>query len=137
MSLIRIEKNPSSRQLLVFGIAWLVFFGFWATTCWLRGRQTASEILWVAAAAVPLAGAASRTVLRYAYVWMSYATYPLGFVISHIVLALVYFLALTPIGLTMRLLGRDPLPRRFEPGAKTYWKTREKTKTVESYFNQS
>ena len=137
MSLIRIEKNPSTRQLLVFGIAWLVFFGSWAAVCWLRGRHAAAEALWAAAAAVPLAGAASRPVLRYAYLGMSYATYPVGFVVSYVVLALVYFLALTPIGLTMRLLGHDPLSRKFEPGAKSYWKQRGKTKTAESYFNQS
>ncbi len=137
MSLIRIEKNPTSRQLLVFGVAWLVFFGLWGAACRLKGRPALAEVLWVAAAAVPLAGAVSRSVLRHAYVGMSYATYPVGFVISHIVLALLYFLALTPIGLTMRLLGRDPLSRKFEPGAESYWKPREKTKPAESYFNQS
>jgi hypothetical protein len=137
MSLIRIEKNPSSRQLLVFGLAWLAFFGFWAWECGLRGRRATGDVLWVLAAAVPLAGLVSRRVLRYAYVGMSCATYPVGFVVSHVVLALVYFLALTPIGLTMRLLGHDPLSRKFEPGSKTYWKPRDKTKPVDSYFNQS
>jgi ABC-type uncharacterized transport system permease subunit len=137
MSLIRIEKNPSSRQLAVFGTAWLLFLGTWGTVCWLRGRHTAGEILWAAAAAVPLAGMASRRLLRHVYVGLSYATYPVGFVVSHVVLALVYFLALTPIGLTMRLLGRDPLSRRFDPSAKSYWKPRDKGKSPESYFNQS
>jgi hypothetical protein len=137
MSLIRIQKNPSGRQLLVFGVAWLVFFGLWGCAFWLRGRPTAGKILLVAAAAVPLAGAASRSFLRYAYLGLSYATYPVGFAVSYVVLALVYFLALTPIGLTMRLFGRDPLSRKFEPGADTYWKSRERTKPVESYFKQS
>ena len=72
-----------------------------------------------------------------AYVGLSYATYPVGFVVSHAVLALVYFLALAPIGLTMRLLGHDPLSRKFEPGTKSYWKPRDGKRTAESYFNQS
>jgi hypothetical protein len=142
MSLIRIEKNPSGRQLLVFGSAWLVFFGGWGLAAWMRGRHNTGEILWTSGAIVPLAGVASRKLLRHAYVGLSYATYPVGFVVSHLVLALVYFLALTPIGLTMRrltmrLLGHDPLTRNFEPGARTYWKPREKTKPADSYFNQS
>jgi ABC-type uncharacterized transport system permease subunit len=137
MSLIRIESNPSARQLTVFAIAWLLFFGLWGLACWMKGRHTAGGILWIAAAAVPLAGAASAKLLRFAYVGMSYATYPVGFVVSHIVLALVYFLALTPIGLTMRLFGHDPLSRKFDPEAQSYWKPRDKTKPVESYFNQS
>jgi ABC-type uncharacterized transport system permease subunit len=137
MSLIRIDKNPSGRQLVVFACAWAAFFGAWGFAFWHRGRHGAAEGLWVAAGVVPLAGAASRKLLSHVYVGMSYATYPLGYVVSHVVLALVYFLALTPIGLTMRLLGHDPLSRKFDPGAKTYWKKREKAKSAESYFNQN
>jgi hypothetical protein len=137
MSLIRIDRNPSGRQLLVFGSAWLVFFGFWGGSAWTRGRPALAESLWVAAAVVPLAGFASRRVLQVVYVGMSYVTYPFGFVVSYVVLAVVYFLALTPIGLTMRLFGHDPLSRKFEPGSASYWKPRSKTKPPESYFNQS
>jgi ABC-type uncharacterized transport system permease subunit len=137
MSLIRIEKNPSGRQLLVFGGAWLVFFGLWGGTAWRRGHPALAETLWLVAAVVPLAGALSRRILRHVYVGMSYVTYPVGLVASYIVLSLVYFLALTPIGLTMRLLGHDPLSRKIEPKATSYWNPRNKTKKPESYFNQS
>jgi ABC-type uncharacterized transport system permease subunit len=136
MSLIRIDKNPSGRQLSVFAGAWAVFLMVWAFAFWHRGRHDAAVYLWVAAGVVPLAGAASRKLLRHVYVGMSYATYPVGYVVSHVVLALVYFLALTPIGLTMRLLGHDPLSRKFDPAAKSYWKQRENAKPVESYFDQ-
>jgi hypothetical protein len=136
MSLVRIEKNPTGRQLLVFGAAWLVFLGSWGLVAWIRGRNAAAEVLLALAAAVPLAGAVSRRILRIAYVALSYATYPVGFVVSYVVLALVYFIVLTPIGLVMRLLGHDPLLRTFDPAAKSYWIPRDKAKTVESYFNQ-
>jgi ABC-type uncharacterized transport system permease subunit len=136
MSLIRIERNPSRRQLLVFGLAWLVFVGLWGLALQARGRHVAAEIAWAMAVAVPVAGVASRTLLRHLYVALSYATYPIGFVLSHVVLAVVYFLVLTPIGLTMRLLGRDPLSRKFEAGARSYWAPRGKAKPMESYFNQ-
>jgi hypothetical protein len=134
---MRIEKNPSGRQLLVFGGAWLVFFGLWGESARSRGHPSLGEALLVAAAVVPLIGAASRTLLRHVYIGMSYVTYPVGFVVSYVVLALVYFLALTPIGLTMRLFRHDPLSRKFEPGATSYWKPRNKTRTPDSYFNQS
>jgi hypothetical protein len=70
------------------------------------------------------------------YLGLSYATYPIGFAVSHVILVLVYCVVLTPIGLTMRLFGYDPLARRFDAGAKTYWTPRNKAKTVESYFKQ-
>jgi hypothetical protein len=136
MPLVRIDKNPSGRQLLVFAAAWLVFFGAWGLLAWRHGRHAHAEALWCLAAAVPAAGAVSRRILRLAYVGLSYATYPVGFVVSYVVLALVFFIVLTPIGLLMRLLGHDPLCRKFDPAAKSYWIPREGTKTVESYFNQ-
>jgi hypothetical protein len=136
MSLIRIERNPSGRQLLVFGIAWLVFFGIAGRLFWHHQHFVPAEILLCVAVIVPLAGAVSRRMLRLAYVGLSYATYPVGLVVSYVALALVYFLVVTPIGLAMRLLGRDPLLRKFDPKAKSYWNPKAGEKTVASYFNQ-
>jgi ABC-type uncharacterized transport system permease subunit len=136
MSLVRIERNPSGRQLLVFGSAWLAFLGFAGLSLWHHGRRHPAEALLAAAVLVPLAGAFGRTVPRLAYVGLSYLTYPVGFVASYVVLALVYFLVLTPIGLAMRLLGRDPLSRAFDPGAQSYWIARDEKRDVGSYFKQ-
>lgn len=136
MSLVRITKNPSGRQLLVFAVAWLVFFGAIAFSLWRHGRAPAAATLAGIAAGIPLVGAAFRPVLRLAYLGLSYATYPLGLVVSYVVLALVYFVALTPIGWMMRLVGHDPLGRRFEPGRATYWTTRGPARPTESYFKQ-
>lgn len=136
MSFIRINRNPSRRQLLVFGLAWLAFTGVLGWESWLRGRHGAAAIAWTLAATVPLGGLLCPRFLRYVFVAMSYATYPVGFAVSRILLALVYYLALTPIGLTMRLLRYDPLTRRFDPGARTYWVRRGAAKPAESYFDQ-
>jgi predicted transporter len=137
MSLIRINRNPSGRQLAVFAAAWLVFLGILGAKEWLRHRAVAAEILWALAAAVPLAGVGSREALRLVYLGLSYATRPIGVVVSLIVLAAVYYLALAPIGLTMRLFGHDPLSRKFEAGATTYWKPRKTVRPAASYFDQS
>ena len=50
----------------------------------------------------------------------------LGFIMSHIILALVYYLVLTPIGFFMRILGKDPLTLKSDPNADSYWIKREK-----------
>ena len=57
--------------------------------------------------------------------WMALALV-LGFIMSHIILALVYYIVLTPIGLFMRILGKDPLTLRFDPKADSYWIKRAK-----------
>ncbi len=137
MSLIRINKNPSPRQLAVFGLAWLVFFGLWGWVSWHRGRHGAGEATWALAALVPAAGLAVPGFLRLVYLAASYLTYPVGFVVSHVFLAITYYLALAPIGLTMRLFRYDPLCRGFEPSARSYWRPRGGTRPSEDYFRQS
>jgi Saxitoxin biosynthesis operon protein SxtJ len=136
MSLIRINRNPSGRQLLAFGLAWLALLGLLGWRSWLRGMHPAAEAAWALAAAVPLAGLFRPRLLRWVYLALSYATYPIGFAASRVVLALVYYLALTPIGLTMRLFGHDPLFRRFDPSARSYWVARGGAKSAESYLQQ-
>ena len=38
-----------------------------------------------------------------------------------VVLGLMYFLIVSPIAIGMKLAGRDPLIRKFEPNSTTYW----------------
>jgi hypothetical protein len=61
---------------------------------------------------------------------------PIGWVMSHVILGIIYYLVLTPIGLLLRALGRDPLRRRFETGARSYWIDRGEEPAVERYFRQ-
>jgi hypothetical protein len=37
-----------------------------------------------------------------------------------IIMAVVYFVVITPVAFIMRLIGRDPMARRFDPNAKSY-----------------
>lgn len=53
-------------------------------------------------------------------VWMVFAGI-LGFVMTNVLLTIVFFLAVTPTGLLMRLFRRDPLARGFDPGRESYW----------------
>lgn len=42
-------------------------------------------------------------------------------VVNPLVMGLLFYLTLTPIALIMRLAGKDPLNRRFDKQAKSYW----------------
>jgi hypothetical protein len=61
--------------------------------------------------------------------------FPIGFVLSFVLLGLLFFAVLTPIGLFFRLIGRDALQRRLEPERETYWQPHEKAQ-VARYFKQ-
>ncbi|MGI9417857.1 MAG: SxtJ family membrane protein, partial [Geminicoccaceae bacterium] len=46
-------------------------------------------------------------------------------VVNPIVLGLIFLLTIVPIGLLLRVFGKDPLRLEFEPEATSYWITRE------------
>ena len=48
----------------------------------------------------------------------------LGNIFAPLVMAIVYFLVFTPIGLFMRALGKDILDQNIDKDAKSYWSTR-------------
>ena len=137
MSLMRINRNPTGRQLAVFALAWLGLGGILGFRLWLRGHGPAAEVVWSVAAGVPLAGAVSRRLLRWIYLGLSYATYPIGLAVSCAFLAVVFYLVLTPVGLVARLFRHDPLSCRFDAKARSYWSSRSPTNSVKDYFRQS
>jgi polyferredoxin len=64
--------------------------------------------------------------LKYVYLlWMSLAIV-LGFVISSVLLTLLFCLVVTPIGFMARCAGKDFLGLKLDPKAASYWLPREK-----------
>ena len=59
----------------------------------------------------------------------------LGNIVSPVVMGVVFFIVVTPIGLIMRLLGKDLLRVNKNESASTYWIDREKkTDTMKRQF---
>ena len=58
-------------------------------------------------------------------IWVKFGKI-LGMIIAPIIMALVYFVILTPIGLTMRIFGKDLLGLKFKKKQDTYWIKRKK-----------
>jgi len=48
----------------------------------------------------------------------------------------VYYGVLTPIALLLRLRGHDPMRRRFDPDAKTYWQPHKPPTDRSRYFKR-
>jgi hypothetical protein len=136
MSLIRINRNPSRRQLAVFCVLWAVFFGLLGVAALRRGTTSWAIAFGVVAVCVPALGRIVPGMLRFIYVSSAYLTLPIGWVVSHLVLAGVYYAVLTPIGLAMRCFGYDPMGRSFNRASQTYWIARQEPDRVDRYFRQ-
>ena len=125
--------TPNLRKfgLLVGGVAMLI-----GLVLLLRHKSNYPYFLWPGAALIAF-GAVWPSALKYPYIaWMTMA-FALGFVMSHVILTMFFFLLVTPIGLLARLFGKDFLNQKLDPQATTHWILREaKTKTPESYERQ-
>jgi hypothetical protein len=121
-----INWNPSDKQLRQFSLLLAVLLGGLAG--WLTWKSHSAALvagLGTVAAAAGLIGLLCPGLMRVVYVvWMA-AAFPIGWLVSHLLLAAIYYLVITPIGVIMRVCGYDPMQRRFDRQAKTYWKPRE------------
>ena len=66
--------------------------------------------------------------------WFKFGMF-LGLIVSPIVMGIVYFIVVTPIGIFMRLLGKDLLKTSKAKNASTYWIKRiNKQSTMKKQF---
>ena len=63
--------------------------------------------------------------------WGSFAD-KLGRINNFLILSLFYFLFVVPVGVVLRLFGRDPMTRRLSADAASYWSTPDRKTTPET-----
>lgn len=137
MAVIAINTNPSRRDLLWFGVLLPIFFAFIGVLVWRRtGSLTPATTLWVVGGTVSTLFALWPASRRRIYVGWMYAVYPIGWTVSHLLLGVVYFGVITPLGLAMRVLRRDPLERRFDRAASSYWEAHDPAGRIKRYLRQ-
>ena len=110
-----IEKELRSFGLLVGGIFALI--GVWPLV--VHHREFRLWAVCVASPLILLALLAPRFLAPVQRVWMRIG-HVLGWINTQIILGLSFYLIFLPIGIVMRLLGKDSMNRRFLKEAKSY-----------------
>ena len=101
-----------------------------------RPRTERPGTLLAVSALVAAAGLLAPPVIRPVYVgWMG-IVFPIGWVVSHALLAIVYFGVLTPIALLVRWRRGDLLRRKPDPESATCWEQRAEVGSIDRYFRQ-
>ena len=136
--MIDIKWNPTLRELKQF--AGIYFPGFCALLGGVLWHKTGSlkvaAAVWSIGFIVSLIGYLSPSFMRIVFVGLMIVAFPIGFVVSYLLLGLIYFCVFTPMGLIMRLLGHDPMHRKFDRSAKTYWSEHNPYTNSTRYFRQ-
>ncbi len=142
---VEIRRDPSRAELRWFGLTLAVTLGVLGVVVWGKGRfilgtghapPIASWVVWGIGVVVPAVYYAVPRARKRIFVGFMYLVYPIGLVMSHIILGVVFYLVITPIGVVMRLFGHDPMGRGFDPGASTYWTEHRTGADPARYFRQ-
>jgi hypothetical protein len=130
------KLKTGARDLRKFGLTVGGVFVLLGLLFLLRHRSSYSSFLG-AGAVLTAFGLIWPRALKYVYLaWMALA-FTLGFVMSNVILALFFFLAVTPIGLLARLFQKDFLARKWDKQATSYWiQCAKGARTAENYERQ-
>jgi hypothetical protein len=132
-----IPFDPPSRILRQFAGACLVFGG--AVACWqgfVRGNLLLATLLGALAVIIGPLGLVFPRAIRPLYVAAMVAAFPIGWVVSRVALALIFYGIFTPVALLFRLIGRDALCRTRRTTQQSYWQPKPAPADVKQYFRQ-
>ena len=103
-----------------FGVVFSVVFLIISLYPLTNSKSVYIWTLIVSAVFLLLAFVAPKVLTRPNRLWFKFGIL-LGSVIAPVVMTLVYFATVLPIGLIMRLLGKDLLKQKLDKNAKSYW----------------
>jgi hypothetical protein len=138
MSLIEINWHPNRKELRNFGIIALIATAVISLVLHLLKDLGSPWILIILGVGfvIFLSSIISTKITRIIYIGLILVTFPIGWVMSFILMAIFYFLIITPLGIFFRMIGRDTLCRKFDRNAGSYWQTHRKPENLDSYFHQ-
>ena len=139
-----INWKPDAGELRKFAISLIIGFPCIATifflAAWLFSRSLPAPGFFLylggIGSAVGLICLLVPVVARPLYgVWYGLAAC-IGIVVANLLFTLLFYLLYAPLGLIMRVIGRDALSLRFKRGSATYWKDAPPQPPAKKYFRQ-
>ena len=129
--------NPTERMLRQFAAMWIAFFLAIAARIYSHGqRPLLTIVVAVLALTIGPLGFMWPRFIRPVFVgWMRLA-YPIGWVVSRVVLGAIFYGMFTPVAWAFRLTGRDLLGLKSQPSVLTYWQAKPTATDKSQYLRQ-
>ncbi len=112
--------KSGKKDLRKFGITLGIVFGLLGGLLFWRNSEFFAYIL-ILSAALFILGLFLPVLLKPLFiVWMGFATV-MGWIMTRVILILLFYLVFTPIAFFARLLKKDPLNLKFDKNTHSYW----------------
>ena len=132
-----ISFTPTRGTLRQFAGLCCLFLG--AAACWQgfkHGNWGLAATLGGLGLILGVSGMLQPQAISWLYVASMIAVFPIGWTVSRLILAVLFYGVFTPVGLSFRLIGRDALQRRRPPDRPTYWLPKPAPLDLGSYLRQ-
>jgi hypothetical protein len=123
-------QRPSEKS---FGIVFSIVFFLISVYPLLTGESIYLWAAYVSATFLILAYSMPKLLVLPNKLWFKFGIM-LSTFISPIIMGIVYFSTVVPIGLIMKIIGKDSLHRKLDKGTKSYWI--ERREPIRSMINQ-
>lgn len=117
----KIDSSP--KKVREFGWVMTIFFGILAGLFFLRKGPSAMIYLYLSAGFLVLTLILPIALKPLQKAWMTIAVL-MGWVMSRVILGILFYLAMTPIALILRMTGKDLLDLKIDPAKDSYWHLR-------------
>lgn len=127
--------NSSTKELRKFGLTVGIALALIGGLFLWRGKDH-YFFFFILSGALLVIGLAAPILLKPIHkIWMSLAVL-LGWFMTRVILIVLFYLVVTPIGLLARLCGKDFLNLKFDNNADSYWISKERIKFKKSDYER-
>lgn len=120
MSLVKINWHPDAKELRKFGFVVLIGFAIIGAIFFFASKTSSAYYLWGIGVVLGFPGLTGTAIaLPFYLIWMGVA-FIIGNIMSRLIMFVIFFAVVTPLGIIMRLTGRDRLKLK-KSNDSTYW----------------
>ena len=144
--LVEINFTPDSETLRNFGFIALIGFGVLALMAWSERfifgfglgsfRLPLALLFAVLAIYCLICSLVFPKANKPIFVGLSIITIPIGIVLSYVIMSFLFFIVIGSVALILRIIGKDPLERKLDESAETYWHISRADRQASDYFKQ-
>jgi hypothetical protein len=115
--------KTGEKDIRIFGITMGIILLIIAAFLFLKEKDSFQLFIYIAGSFISL-GFLIPIILKPIYlVWMIFAVI-LGWFMTRVIISLLYYIIITPIGLFLRIIGKDLLDLKEKKNKKSYWNIR-------------